>query len=280
MTVSVAPGTAAVPLATGQGSALCKWDAPEVVTIAAAPGSGQSRVDLIVAQVRDPDLDGGQNNDFIITAVTGTPAARGVERVELYGDAPTRPDLKPDDPARPAQRPVGPFAPVAPTPPANALVLYQITVPGAAANLNGATLRDARGRGVDGPGGVLAGGYLALTGDSNVFGQAQTAITGLLLWVNTPPGRRIQVTLTSVAAPNATPTLCRFFILRDGVAVPPTGLVGCGQGTGFYWFTHIVYDQPPPGVHFYSVNALVDGGTAKLYANQHLVVTDIGPSDR
>jgi hypothetical protein len=114
MTVSVAPGKATVPLVTGQGAALCTWDAPEVVTIAAAPPSGQSRIDLIVVQVRDHDLDGGANNDFIVTSVLGTPAASN---------------------------------PVAPAVPVNALALCNVTVPGAAANLNAATLMDRRPRG-------------------------------------------------------------------------------------------------------------------------------------
>jgi hypothetical protein len=111
MNVSVAPGTAIVALQAGQGAALCRWDAAEVVTLAAAPPSGQSRVDLIVAQVRDNALDAGGNNDFIFTAVTGTPAA--------------------SNPATPAV-------------PTNAYPMAQVLVPGAAANLNTATITDRR----------------------------------------------------------------------------------------------------------------------------------------
>jgi hypothetical protein len=113
MDVSVAPGSAAVPLATGQGTALCVWDAAELVAprVPAAPASGQSRVDLIIVQVRDPDLDGGDNNDFIITSVTGVPAASN---------------------------------PAVPATPANALLLYRLIVPGGVANLNTAALLDFR----------------------------------------------------------------------------------------------------------------------------------------
>ena len=107
MSVSVAAGSAAVPMQTGQGAALCHWDAAETVTLTAAPPSGQSRVDLIVCQVRDNALDGGANNDFVITAVPGTPAASG---------------------------------PAVPATPNNAYVLATVLVPGAAANLNGATI--------------------------------------------------------------------------------------------------------------------------------------------
>lgn len=78
MQISVAAGFAAVPMQSGQGSELCHWDAPEAgpsLVLAASPPSGQSRVDLIVVQVRDAAVDGGANNDFVIQAIAGTPAA-------------------------------------------------------------------------------------------------------------------------------------------------------------------------------------------------------------
>lgn len=114
MQVSVAPGTAAVLLnnPAGSGTALCRWDAAELVTLTAAPASGQSRIDLVVLQVRDPALDAGSNNDFVFAVVTGTPATTGSQ--------------------------------VAPAVPNNAYTICQVTVPGAAANLNTATLVDLR----------------------------------------------------------------------------------------------------------------------------------------
>jgi hypothetical protein len=124
-TTSVAPGSAAVPLQSGQGSALCTWDTAEVIDHSPAPASGTSRIDLIVCQVRDPDLDGGANSDFILTLVKGQPAMM----------AEARPGE--DDDEGPV---VEPFAGVAPAVPANALAIAQVTVPGGAANLNGATI--------------------------------------------------------------------------------------------------------------------------------------------
>jgi hypothetical protein len=113
MQVSAAAGTAAVPLTSGQGAALCRWDAAEVTTLANAvhPGT-QTRIDLVIVQVRDNALDAGGNNDFIVTNVTGTPATTGSQ--------------------------------VAPATPANAMVLAQVTVLGAIANLNAATIVDYR----------------------------------------------------------------------------------------------------------------------------------------
>jgi hypothetical protein len=111
MQVNVPAGQAVVTLQAGQGSALCVWDAPETVTIAAAPPSGQSRIDLVVLQVRDNALDAGPNNDFVFAAVAGTAVASN---------------------------------PVAPAVPTNAYAMMQVLVPGAAANLNTATLTDRR----------------------------------------------------------------------------------------------------------------------------------------
>jgi hypothetical protein len=91
----------------GQGGALCRWDAAEVVTIPAAPPAGNTRVDVIIAQVRDPQLDAGVNNDFIFTSVTGT-ASTGI--------------------------------PAVPAIPANAAAVANVLVPAAVANLNTATV--------------------------------------------------------------------------------------------------------------------------------------------
>jgi hypothetical protein len=124
MNVSVAAGSAGVPLALGEGGALCHWDAAEVVTLPAAPPAGQARDDLVIVQVRDPDIDGGANNDFIVTALTGTPAA--------YDEVSTQP----------AAGDVSPL--VAPPVPANALALAEVRVVGGQANLNTATISDRR----------------------------------------------------------------------------------------------------------------------------------------
>ena len=65
--------------AAGQGKYLCWSDATTNVVIATAPTAGNSRIDLIVAQVRDADQNGGANNDWVIAAVTGTPATTGTQ---------------------------------------------------------------------------------------------------------------------------------------------------------------------------------------------------------
>jgi hypothetical protein len=80
MSVDVAAGKLVV-LGTdnaGQGKYLCFSDAITNVAIATAPGTGLSRIDLIVAQVRDADQNGGAFNDWIITSVAGVANASPV----------------------------------------------------------------------------------------------------------------------------------------------------------------------------------------------------------
>ena len=112
MTVSIAAGTAAVALTAGNYTALCRWDAPETVTLNAVPPTGQTRVDLVYLQVRDAAIDAGSNNDFLFAAAAGAPTTG---------------------------------TPVVPTVPVNAYPICQVLVPGApATNLNGATFTDRR----------------------------------------------------------------------------------------------------------------------------------------
>jgi hypothetical protein len=110
MAVNVAAGQVAVPSQNSTGSTLCTSDAVEPVTITAAPGSGTNRIDVIICQPRGNDLDGGTNNDFLFTVVTGTPAA----------------------------------SPTVPATPAGAVALAQILVPGGSANVIAGNITDVR----------------------------------------------------------------------------------------------------------------------------------------
>jgi hypothetical protein len=114
MDANVAVGSVAVPTANATGTALCASDAVEIVTLTAAPPSGNDRCDLIICQVRANDLDGGANNDFIFTRVTGAPY-------------------------------VPPFvAGNQPATPANAVALARIIVNGGSAAINPANITDLR----------------------------------------------------------------------------------------------------------------------------------------
>jgi hypothetical protein len=119
MTVNVAAGTVAVPTANNTGTVLCASDAVEPVTLAAAPGSGTNRYDLIICQARGNDLDGLNNNDFLFTTVTGTAAA----------------------------------SPTVPAVPSNAVALAQIYVPGGSASVTAGNIVDKRPSGLTVPSG-------------------------------------------------------------------------------------------------------------------------------
>ena len=81
--VDVSTGRSAIPGTdvTAQGKYICWSDAVTNVPLDAAPGTGESRYDLIVAQVRDSDAIGGADNDWIITVVKGTAASTGSQTV-------------------------------------------------------------------------------------------------------------------------------------------------------------------------------------------------------
>jgi hypothetical protein len=110
MNMSIATGTVVALAANGTGSVLCYSDAIEVVTSPTAPGSGSNRYDVVVCQPRGNDLDGGANNDFVFSVVSGTAAA----------------------------------SPTVPATPAGAVALAQILVVGGSAALTSANLVDRR----------------------------------------------------------------------------------------------------------------------------------------
>lgn len=112
MSVDVAAGTAIIEgtAAAGQGRYLCHSTATENVPVSAAPASGRSRIDLIVARVRDSAVTGG-DDDWVIEAVAGTDTS-GV--------------------------------PSEPNPPASSLVLARVAVAGGAANIRTQDITDRR----------------------------------------------------------------------------------------------------------------------------------------
>ena len=164
MTVNVAAGQVAVPTQNSSGSTLCSSDASEPVTIAAAPGTN-SRIDLVICQPRGNDLDGGANNDFIFTAVTGTVAA----------------------------------SPTPPATPAGAVALAQILVPSGSATVAPANITDVR------PGGLSTGGSGAGSGPRGWVAQTvgpvstvscgATATTIMSLTATLAAGRRYRLSV-------------------------------------------------------------------------------------
>jgi len=130
MVLAIAPGQVAVPSPNNTGSSLCTSDAVENVTIGTAPATN-SRIDLVVAQARGADLDGGANNDFVFAVVAGTVAA----------------------------------SPVAPAVPAGTVALAQVLVGTNVASITAGNITDVRphGIGIEVP--VAAGAPLAYFAD-------------------------------------------------------------------------------------------------------------------
>ncbi len=79
MAVVVRSGTVVLPGTEGgkQGVYICHNDADVTLSIAAAPGPGTSRIDIVQAKVRDAAYSGG-SNDWILEVKTGTAAASPV----------------------------------------------------------------------------------------------------------------------------------------------------------------------------------------------------------
>jgi hypothetical protein len=148
MTLAIAAGQAAVPSPNNTGSILCTSDATENVTLAAAPGSGSNRIDLVVVQPRGADWDGTSNIDFIFANVTGTAAA----------------------------------TPVAPATPPGTLAIASVYVAGGTANLTGSNITDLRPFGLSVAGANLppaVGAAAPLTAFTDTSGELWIAKGGV-----------------------------------------------------------------------------------------------------
>jgi len=79
MSVDIAAGTCCIGGTdqANQGRYVVRSTGVENRTIAAAPGAGQSRIDVIYAQVRDGQATGGAFNDWVLAIQTGTAATTG-----------------------------------------------------------------------------------------------------------------------------------------------------------------------------------------------------------
>jgi hypothetical protein len=163
MTVNIAPGQAAIPAANGTGSVLCSSDAVEQVTLGAAPASGQNRYDLVVAQSRGQDLDGGANNDWLFTAVAGSASA----------------------------------SPSPPAVPAGAVAVAQVYVPGASVTVTAPNILDVRPRRLDQPWGASWGliGYVRNSLTTGPLTTVETDIAGLSITWTPIPGRRYRTSV-------------------------------------------------------------------------------------
>ena len=250
MQVQVAAGQVAVPSQNGTGSTLCASDAVELVNLTAAPGAGTNRIDVVICQPRGNDLDGGANNDFIFTVVTGTAAA----------------------------------TPAVPATPAGAVALADIYVGGGVASIVAGNITDVR------PGMLAAwpaGAGRGTIAQAGAIGPS-TGTTTNVDWFSAPPfttdgTRRVKATfqgLLSAAAANDVVALR----LMEGATVLQSAqlrlaaLGGPGQET----ITGVWQGVPAAGAHTYKLNVAMLAGTgpdsaiATATAPGVLLVEDIG----
>lgn len=150
MSVDVAAGRAIIPGTTiaNEGSYIVRSDATYNVTLAAA-STANPRIDLIVAQVLNKQVDGGSTYGWTLKSVTGTPAA----------------------------------SPVAPSLPASSLLLAQVSVATNATSVVTANITDKRVLACVSGGDIPQWDYSGTTGQS-VPNSTDTVYTPANLFKN------------------------------------------------------------------------------------------------
>jgi hypothetical protein len=230
MTVNIGAGSAAVPSANNTGSVLCVSDATDNATLAAAPGSGSNRYDLVIVQARGNDLDGGANNDFLFTTVTGTAAA----------------------------------TPTVPAVPSNAIALAQIYVPGGSASVTAGNIADVRPGPLAVPQPVGRLGYSQITAGTTSVSTETAA--GPSVTVTMPPNRYLRLEAYTRAM-NGAVNGSAFMRVKEGATVInelQLAINGSGAGAGTIMGRTIT---PTPGTHTYGLYYMGNGANAYITAD-------------
>jgi hypothetical protein len=246
MTVNVAAGTVAVPTANNTGTVLCASDAVEPVTLAAAPAAGTNRYDLVICQARGNDLDGGANNDFLFTTVTGTAAA----------------------------------SPTIPAVPNNAVALAQIYVPGGSASVTSGNITDIRPSMLAVASQAVLG-YNEITAVSGSVGTTETSLgAGGIVTVTLAAARRLLLTAGTRGLNGSASNIAGFFRIKEGATTRaelqcPIGAANAGNGG-----TIARYLLATAGTHTYNLAIAASSGTVTNSADPtyptFLLVEDMG----
>lgn len=253
MTVNIAAGQAAIPAANGTGSVLCTSDAVEQVTLATAPASGSNRIDLIVAQSRGQDLDGGANNDWLFAAVTGSAAP----------------------------------SPVAPAVPAGAVAIAQITVPGASVTVTAPNILDVRPGRTNQPWNSSWGvvGYVKNSATTGPITTTETDITGLTVSWTPVIGRRYRTSIKVSASSSVLNDIVQIKITDGANTMLELRRVQCVTAGAWTVATFVCIGAPgvTPGPTTHKARVVRDaGGTGNITIlaspNNEILVEDIGPA--
>lgn len=205
MSVDVAAGRCVVTGtdAAGQGKYLCWSDAVTNVTIATAPGTGLSRIDLIVAQVRDADQNGGANNDWIITKITGTAAS----------------------------------SPSAPSAPPSSYVLAQVAVAANVTSIVTANITDKRSIVTPSASGTILASSTGTTSWTATVGSYTTINSALAVTVVAPPSGKVKLTFQALLNNGAAGVRAQFQWSVTGGSGPGTWRTGNIDYSGHEFFT-------------------------------------------
>jgi hypothetical protein len=234
MTVNIAAGSVAVPTANNTGTVLCVSDAVEQVTLSAAPASGSNRYDVIICQARANDIDGGANNDFLFSVVTGVAAA----------------------------------SPSVPATPNNAVALANIYVPGASASVTAGNITDVR-RMMQGDAAKLPQGRLAQTQLTASTANITTETTLLTLsGLVVQPNRLIRLEACGRSMNQGSAGAIGFVRIKEGATVLyefQEGVFASGfAGNGFMLGRTIT---PTPGTHTYTLTLTGSSGSVNIGAD-------------
>jgi hypothetical protein len=250
MVVNIAQGAAAVSLGAFN-SVLCSSNALEQVMIAAANATNP-RIDLIVAQVRSNELDGGTNNDWLFQVVAGTPAA----------------------------------TPVVPAEPARSVAIAQVYVAAGAVTINQAAITDARKYRLDQPWDTAWGEVVLPAKKSDSQAGITTPFVDLTgLSVSWPAflGRRyeVQLHLPSVQQVTAAGTVTLRLIDAANNVRAGAVMLGLAAGAGFPASMIASFDPVNSSTLTWRAQAQTSAGTLTVNCATYpgvLIVRDVGPA--
>ena len=265
MNLNVAAGWVAVPSANATGSVLCSSDAVEIVTLDAAPGAGQNRIDLVVCQVASTDIGTAAGDTFSFIKVAGIPGA----------------------------------SPAVPATPAGSVALAQVLVIGGSASVVAGNITDLRVLGGTFPPPAWNGYMVAVapppvnrslplgllgisryTGTSGTVGATLTAIPGTAVAVTVAAGRRIKITGTFSIVANAG-TAATVAILEGATNLGQSVQASVAAGTWMNMTCIAVLDNPTAGVHTYTLAMSCVSGTINIQSAgaqpTQTIVEDVGP---
>lgn len=248
MSVDVAAGAAFVAGTSGayQGSYFVENQASVVKTIAAAHATN-ARKDIVVARVRDHNVDSSGVRAWDIFVVTGTPSG----------------------------------SPVAPATPANSMLLATVDVPAASTSVINARITDARtlARPWTGAWGVVA--FASVTANQTGFASSAADVPGATVTFTAVAGRRYRTTLLLPIMDSASAGTLAGFVTDAANTIKAQNNAGIAAG-GSSNFQLMAIETGLSGSVTRKGRAISTGGSATISGSAtspiSIMVEDVGPA--